>query len=139
MLDRLTDTLNFQTQALVLRSERQRLIASNIANADTPGYKARDMDFATALREAVGEKDNMPALVTTQAGHIAPVPGALSEPRLGYALPSQTNLDSNSVDMDRERAQLCRQQREVRGHAEIHQRPGQDPDLRDHRSVTTRS
>ena len=46
MLNRLTDTLDFQGQALQLRSERQRLIASNIANADTPGYMARDMDFA---------------------------------------------------------------------------------------------
>ena len=107
MLDRLNDTLNFQTQALVLRSERQRLIASNIANADTPGYKARDMDFATALREATGGLSPMPALTTTQAAHIAPVAGALSEPRLGYAMPSQTNLDSNSVDMDRERASFA--------------------------------
>ena len=46
MLNRFTDTLDFQGQALQLRSERQRLIASNIANADTPGYVARDMDFA---------------------------------------------------------------------------------------------
>ena len=50
MLKRLTDALDFQSQALVLRAERQRLIASNIANADTPGYQARDFDFASALR-----------------------------------------------------------------------------------------
>ncbi|WP_442975422.1 flagellar basal body rod protein FlgB, partial [Salmonella enterica] len=49
-MDRLTNSLDFQTQALLLRSERQRLIASNIANADTPGYVARDMDFGAALR-----------------------------------------------------------------------------------------
>ena len=54
-MQRLTDALDFQAQALVLRSERQRLIASNIANADTPGYVARDMDFARALREATGQ------------------------------------------------------------------------------------
>src|SRR5688572_32838997 len=54
-MQRLTDALDFQTQALVLRAERQRLIASNIANADTPGYVARDMDFARALREATGQ------------------------------------------------------------------------------------
>src|SRR4030095_4783322 len=54
MLNRLTNTLDFQAQALTLRSERQRLIASNIANADTPGYVARDMDFAQALKEAAG-------------------------------------------------------------------------------------
>ena len=54
MINRLTDTLDFQTQALTLRAERQRLIASNIANADTPGYIARDMDFASALKQATG-------------------------------------------------------------------------------------
>ena len=54
MLNRLTDSLDFQAQALSLRSERQRLIASNIANADTPGYVAREMNFAQALKEATG-------------------------------------------------------------------------------------
>lgn len=106
MIKQLTDTLNFQTQALVLRSERQRLLASNIANADTPGYKARDMDFATALREATrGVRGG--ALATTQVGHLSPPVGARAEARLLYAAPSQTNLDNNTVDMDRERASFA--------------------------------
>ena len=50
----LLDSLDFQSQALGLRSERQRLIASNIANADTPGYIARDLDFAKTLKAATG-------------------------------------------------------------------------------------
>ncbi|WP_295641786.1 flagellar basal body rod protein FlgB [uncultured Methylibium sp.] len=104
MLDRLTNALNFQTQALVLRSERQRLIASNIANADTPGYVARDMDFASALKEATGASTPGNALSATQAGHLSPAAGARSEAGLKYATPSQTNLDRNTVDMDRERA-----------------------------------
>lgn len=104
MLDRLTDSLNFQTQALVLRSERQRVIASNIANADTPGYQAREMDFAAALREATGGAQPANALSATQAGHLSPAAGARGEAGLQYATPSQTNLDSNTVDMDRERA-----------------------------------
>ncbi len=104
MLDRLTNALNFQTQALVLRSERQRLIASNIANADTPGYVARDMDFASALKEATGSSTPGNALSATQAGHLSPAAGARSEAGLKYATPSQTNLDRNTVDMDRERA-----------------------------------
>ena len=107
MLDRLTDTLSFQGSALVLRAERQRLIASNIANADTPGYVARDMDFSKALREATGALQPKDALATTAAGHIAPPAGARAEPNLVYATPSQTNLDSNSVDMDRERANFA--------------------------------
>ncbi|EFX60611.1 hypothetical protein DAPPUDRAFT_342411 [Daphnia pulex] len=106
MIKQLTDTLNFQTQALVLRSERQRLLASNIANADTPGYKARDMDFASALREATGAARGG-AMAATQAGHISPPAGARSEAKLLWAAPSQTNLDNNTVDMDRERASFA--------------------------------
>ena len=76
MLNRLTDNLNFQTQALTLRAERQRLLASNIANADTPGFQAREIDFARALREATGEVGTPGAMATTQRGHIAPLAGA---------------------------------------------------------------
>ena len=104
MLNRLTDTLNFQGQALLLRSERQRLLAGNIANADTPGYQARDVNFAQALREATGGATTGGTLAATQAGHIAAPTGARAETNLLYATASQTNLDRNSVDMDRERA-----------------------------------
>jgi len=102
-MQRLTDALDFQTQALVLRAERQRLIASNIANADTPGYVARDMDFARALREATGLAAAV-APAATQPRHLAVAGGARAEPQLLYARPAQDNLDHNSVDMDRERA-----------------------------------
>ncbi|MFG6461886.1 flagellar basal body rod protein FlgB [Roseateles sp. DXS20W] len=107
MLNRLTDSLNFQTQALSLRAERQRLLASNIANADTPGYQARDINFAKALREAVGDVNTPGAMATTQRGHIAPLAGARGESGKDYALQSQTSLDSNGVDMDRERASFA--------------------------------
>jgi flagellar basal-body rod protein FlgB len=106
MLNRLTNTLDFQAQALTLRSERQRLIASNIANADTPGYVARDMDFAQALKEAAGATAT-PGLATSQPGHIPLAGGARAEPNLLYATPAQTNLDRNTVDMDRERANFA--------------------------------
>jgi flagellar basal-body rod protein FlgB len=104
MLNRLTASLDFQGQALTLRSERQRLLASNIANADTPGYVARDMDFASALRQATGQSNVASTLATSTNGHIAAATGARAEANLLYANPSQTNLDRNSVDMDRERA-----------------------------------
>lgn len=118
MLNRLTDSLNFQADALTLRSERQRLIASNIANADTPGYVARDFNFATALRQATGQASAAQSgiaqaklqLGTANAGHMglhgAPA-GSPAQPDLAYATPSQTNLDSNTVDMDRERANFA--------------------------------
>ena len=104
MLNRLTDTLDFHGQALALRSERQRLIASNIANADTPGYVARDIDFAQALKEAAGNLNPASTLATSRQQHLTGNTGATSEPKLLYATASQTNLDRNTVDMDRERA-----------------------------------
>jgi flagellar basal-body rod protein FlgB len=108
MLNRLTDSLEFQAQALNLRSERQRLIASNIANADTPGYVARDLNFAQALRDATGSGQTPTSLATSQPGHLGgdPSGGALAT-TLRYATPSQTNLDRNTVDMDRERASFA--------------------------------
>jgi len=106
-MNRMTNSLDFQAQALTLRAERQRIIAGNIANADTPGYVARDMDFAAALREATGSQ----AAGTTMTGQMGAAPGQIpigtgstAELGLKYAAPSQTSLDSNTVDMDRERA-----------------------------------
>ncbi|MBS0507258.1 MAG: flagellar basal body rod protein FlgB [Proteobacteria bacterium] len=108
MLDKLTQRLDFHGNALLLRSERQRTIASNIANADTPGYVARDFKFADAMR-AVNE-GRAPSSLTRQsvsdARHI-PLPAARtgdSGSTLGYALQTQPSLDNNTVDMDRERA-----------------------------------
>ncbi|MDH3208773.1 MAG: flagellar basal body rod protein FlgB [Burkholderiaceae bacterium] len=106
MLNRLTDTLAFHGQALALRSERQQLLASNIANADTPGYVARDMNFAQALQQVTGSTSAGRALTTSQSGHIGSAASG-STAKLVYATPSQTNLDRNTVDMDRERANFA--------------------------------
>jgi flagellar basal-body rod protein FlgB len=105
MINRLTGALDFQTEALVLRSERQRLIASNIANADTPGYVARDFNFSQALREATsaGNSGTLGAPVTADLFADGGDTMRIS-PSVRYATPSQTNLDRNTVDMDRERA-----------------------------------
>jgi flagellar basal-body rod protein FlgB len=107
MLNRLTDTLDFQGQALALRSERQRVLASNIANADTPGYVARDMNFAKALQQAIGSAPAARALATSQPGHIAGVAAGVGGSALEFATASQNNLDRNTVDMDRERASFA--------------------------------
>ncbi|HSW05104.1 flagellar basal body rod protein FlgB [Aquabacterium sp.] len=103
-MQRLTSTLDFHAQALTLRAERQRLIASNIANADTPGYQARDMDFTKALREATGAQATAGAMAVTNSGHIAEPAGARSDSELLYATGPQDSLDRNTVDLDRERA-----------------------------------
>ncbi|WP_157267568.1 flagellar basal body rod protein FlgB [Azohydromonas aeria] len=118
MLNRLTDSLNFQTEALKLRAQRQEILASNIANADTPRYQAREMDFAKALREATGVPPAPGEIgaataaappqcqAATAPGHLSVKFGTLGSEggALAYAIPSQTSLDGNSVDMDRERA-----------------------------------
>ena len=110
MLNRLGASIDFQSQALLLRSERQRLLASNIANADTPGYQARDFDFRAALGAATaaagGAKLGDPI---APKGGMAPGVGvpATQAPTMRYATPAQNNLDGNTVDMDVEQAQFA--------------------------------
>ncbi len=121
MLDKMTNQLNFHGNALVLRGERQRAIASNIANADTPGYVARDFKFGDALREATGVTSSAtgtPGAAVTRlatsgsygtAGttdpHHIPLPTVNSstsidrQGALGYAVQTQPSLDNNSVDL----------------------------------------
>lgn len=118
------DNLKFHGQALMLRSERQALLAANIANADTPNFKARDFDFGRALAAATG--------VDTGAGAASNAAGAAAGPTLpvngsnerhlsgnggtagggigaqaAYRTPEQASGDGNSVDMDRERANFA--------------------------------
>ena len=115
MLDKLTNTLDFQSKALVLRAERQRAIAGNIANADTPGYAARDVAFSDALRDATGT--GATASMTgrtwssdgrTDARHIPLGSGSgiagTGQVRQDYTVQTQPTMDGNSVDLDRERA-----------------------------------
>jgi flagellar basal-body rod protein FlgB len=112
MLDRFLHSINFQGNALLLRADRQRVLASNIANADTPGYKARDFDFAKALEQAVtpATSQSPGAPARSQAGHIG---GAQAGARstaalaLNYRNPEQASLDGNSVELDRERANFA--------------------------------
>lgn len=103
MLEQMTDRLDFHARSLVLRSQRQQVIASNIANADTPGYVARDFDFAAALKSASGSAAG--PVATTDARHFSSV-GATAGggPKLGYAVQTQPSQDRNTVDLDRERA-----------------------------------
>jgi flagellar basal-body rod protein FlgB len=105
MLNRLSQSLEFHGEALRLRAERQRLLASNIANGDTPGYVARDLDFKASLSQALGQMPSLKSsLAATAAGHVSRPLAGTEDPRMVYAMPSQSNLDGNTVDMDRERA-----------------------------------
>lgn len=106
MLNRLDDMLNFHTQALRVREQRQQVLASNIANADTPNYKARDLDFKATLQNALQgtPATGGTALATTAPGHLAGNPGAAGEAGLLYRTPAQGSVDGNTVNMDAERA-----------------------------------
>ena len=136
MLDKLDKEFAFGREALDVRAYRQELLSSNIANADTPGYKARDVDFASALAGALkqtGAAANTTAsataplqmaqpvsvstgaaLATTSAGHMSgtttlTASGGSTDDygRLAYRIPSQPALDGNTVDMDSERVQFA--------------------------------
>ncbi|KAA0014459.1 flagellar basal body rod protein FlgB [Billgrantia pellis] len=110
MIDQLEAAFNFHQQALGLRQERHKVLASNIANADTPNYKARDIDFASELKKAVehgGAGGEGLALARTSDRHLAGQGLASPRQELLYRVPDQPSLDGNTVDMDRERTQFA--------------------------------
>lgn len=107
MLDKLASALQFDRQALGLRAERQKVLANNIANADTPNFKARDMDFSRALAEAgrSGGTHGQLAMKTTAAAHMqGSADAGAGTTRKLYRVPDQPSLDGNTVNMDVERA-----------------------------------
>lgn len=104
MLEQMTANLNFQGNALLLRSQRQQVLASNIANADTPGYVARDFDFASALK-SVSEGANPSSIAMTDARHMQlGAPGDVHNPKMAYTVQTEPSQDGNSVDLDQQRA-----------------------------------
>ncbi|HQO28658.1 MAG TPA: flagellar basal body rod protein FlgB [Accumulibacter sp.] len=102
MLNKLDRLFSLQQQALPLRAQRQQVLASNIANADTPNYLARDFDFSAALQHAVaGRGQDSVALTRTSPRHLS---GTADSPvRLAYRQPLQASADGNTVEMDVER------------------------------------
>ncbi len=116
MINKLDEALQFHQTALSLRAQRQQVLASNIANADTPNYKARDFDFAQAMSSALEGKQKTvaalppPALMKTAAAHFngsANAGSTSSGIPLQYRSVMQGSLDNNTVDMDVERNQFA--------------------------------
>lgn len=112
MLGKIDNYLSFNETALSLRAQRQELLASNIANADTPNYKARDIDFGSALQNALaGKTGNATNLAATAPNHIGR--GKPSGDLLANGTPVlyrgvvQGSVDGNTVDMDVERNQFA--------------------------------
>lgn len=110
MVAKLDEALRFNETSLALRAQRQQVLASNIANADTPNYKARDIDFVGALNEALkrGSATPPPPLTKTSPTHLAGVntKATISGAELLYRTHGQGNVDGNTVDMDAERNQF---------------------------------
>ncbi|RUR31033.1 flagellar basal body rod protein FlgB [Vreelandella andesensis] len=116
MIDQLESAFNYHQQALGLRQARHDVLSANIANADTPNYKARDLDFASELKKAVAgsqpqqQQNGALTLARTSDRHLqgeGPTWRGVGSTELLYRIPDQPSLDGNTVDMDRERTQFA--------------------------------
>ncbi len=98
--------LGVHAHAMELRTQRAEILANNLANADTPGFKARDIDFQRILREQVGQQDSL-ALKTTDGQHL-PQGEMQSADALLYRSPLQPAVDGNTVETQREIAEFSK-------------------------------
>jgi len=89
-------------KALELRSHRSEVIAANLANSDTPGYKARDFDFSKVLQN---EMPLANTIKTTHANHINPTAGPASG-HMAFRVPDQASTDGNTVDVQKEQVEF---------------------------------
>jgi flagellar basal-body rod protein FlgB len=103
------DSLKFGETALKLRTFRQQILSNNLANSDTPGFKARDIRFADVLKAQL--EGALPAtgvsMATTHAGHISGS-NTKDDPRLLYRVPNQPSKDDNTVDSDVELSEFTK-------------------------------
>ncbi len=101
----LDNLFGIHARSLLLRAQRTELLASNLANVDTPNYKARDMDFKAALQSAHGNLDIHTA--RTNARHLSLRTGQHPYAPVKYRVPQQASLDGNTVENDREQARFA--------------------------------
>ncbi len=111
MFGKTNDVLAYHQIALAVRGQRQQILASNIANADTPNYKARDIDFAQALQNALTDQSATSGvgLTKTNQSHLDgnKTASVLGGAPLLYRTVQQGSVDGNTVDMDVERNQFA--------------------------------
>lgn len=106
-MDAMAEGVAVYAKAIDLRVQRHSVLASNIANADTPHYKARDFDFQTAMQQAMAGRDaGALSMSRTARAHLAGAAGA-GGVDLQYRSETQSAVDGNTVDMDVERAQIA--------------------------------
>ena len=110
MSDRLDAEMGFAREAINLRELRQKVLASNIANADTPGYQARDIDFSAQLTRALtrGRAAEPVLSLTLTAGQHIPGGGRAGRMQQGlYRVQDQPGAVGSTVDRNRERVQIA--------------------------------
>lgn len=97
--------LGIHEQALGFRARRAEVLANNIANADTPNFKARDLDFASVLAsQAQQQTEGRTGLVRTDRQHFAADGMELADPALRFRNPQHASIDQNSVDLQVEQS-----------------------------------
>ena len=101
------NALGVHPQALLLRAQRTEVLARNIANADTPGYKARDIDFNAVLKAQTARGNDTASMARTQDAHINDPAAAPAETRMQYRLPLMPSLDGNTVEAQVEQAEFA--------------------------------
>lgn len=104
------NALGIHQHALQARVQRAEVLANNLANADTPGYKARDIDFQAMMQQAQSDSAGF-GMNTTHSGHIASgsgTPGVASDNDLLYRTPHQPSVDGNTVDAQQEQSRFMR-------------------------------
>ncbi len=95
--------LGIHPRALALGAQRMEVLAGNMANADTPGFKARDVDFRSVLGDAV-KSSSQSTLRATHARHISGDTAGAGDAGMKYRIPNHPALDGNTVDAQMEQA-----------------------------------
>ena len=92
-------------QALNLRADRSELLATNLANSDTPNYKAKDIDFKTAFQSVQGNKvSGGIQLIKSSGQHMSITGDSIANNAIRFRVPSHASLDGNTVDTDYEKS-----------------------------------
>ncbi|PKM04033.1 MAG: flagellar basal body rod protein FlgB [Gammaproteobacteria bacterium HGW-Gammaproteobacteria-6] len=96
--------LGIHEKALGFRAQRAEVLANNIANADTPNYKARDLDFSAVLAAQHSKSEGHFGVNVTNSKHIAAEAVEIADPGLRFRTPAHASLDQNTVDAQVEQA-----------------------------------
>jgi flagellar basal-body rod protein FlgB len=104
MATSIDDALGIHPKALSLAQRRTEILSANLANADTPNYKARDIDFEGAMRAEMGRQKGL-QMTRTNAGHLGS--HGTDSGAIQYRVPNQPSIDGNTVDAAEEQTRFA--------------------------------